>query len=493
MPSAAAQSDAADGCSVSRHPSQLVVTWGEANVDSNAVIGVSLDLDNNPPTRYFRLNQTNTEATPDGARNWSRVEYPKGLASFVGKVVLSIVNDDGSMQLVQTCGLSTPVDTQSPACTWTYNAGTYQVRLPDPVPGSSYTSQIRFGADNVWETFVFELSSDRTPPAEVRIVRWAFTGKFGLYVEYLPTVCTPGEADPDPDPDPDPEPDPEPEPDPVGCSVVGVAGGVAASWPAVPGAVTYVWGLEVAGASTRYNRVNATSTTIPVPAGTQARVRVSGVFANGSYSGAVDCGVAAAGDADPSGPTDPDPNPDPVGCSVSPRPDGIRITWGDGAEAFSSRAVIGVSFDVSTRPNTRYFRLNEENSLGATPDGKAIWSQLSLEFGYSTYIDRVVLSERDADGRLEPVQTCEVAQPQGQTRGCTFTYIDGTYLVRPDRFGGASFSAQARVPGGEWLPYGLEFESADPSLEVRMIDWVFSSKFALFGQSVPTVCTAAGA
>ena len=67
--------------------------------------------------------------------------------------------------------------------------------------------------------------------------------------------------------------------------------GVSASWAPIEGAVEYVYALRYDGAL-RYDRVPGTSATIAVTPGLDVNLDVSAVFADGSFSAAVDCGTA---------------------------------------------------------------------------------------------------------------------------------------------------------------------------------------------------------
>ena len=76
-----------------------------------------------------------------------------------------------------------------------------------------------------------------------------------------------------------------------GCNVAAEATGVSATWHPVDGAVEYVYALRYSGAL-RYDRVGNASTVIAVPPNMDVSLAVSAVFADGTYSPAVDCGTA---------------------------------------------------------------------------------------------------------------------------------------------------------------------------------------------------------
>ena len=140
-----------------------------------------------------------------------------------------------------------------------------------------------------------------------------FVGAFLTNIGYTPAVdCGTATGTPG-----------EPEPQPT-CTVQSAPGGVRASWSAIDGAVTYAWRLEIEGRPNRYNRAEGLTTVVPVPTGLRAAVFVSAVLADGSYTPAINCGIATGG------PGIPDNSPT---CSVESGTDGVRASWTAVADA----------------------------------------------------------------------------------------------------------------------------------------------------------------
>lgn len=82
------------------------------------------------------------------------------------------------------------------------------------------------------------------------------------------------------------------------CSVASADGGVQATWSAIAGAVRYVYryNLSTAPGVNRYNQATGLGDLIKADQGVAVTVFVSGQRANGSYTGAIPCGTATAGD-----------------------------------------------------------------------------------------------------------------------------------------------------------------------------------------------------
>ncbi len=73
-------------------------------------------------------------------------------------------------------------------------------------------------------------------------------------------------------------------------------GGFFVSYPEVPGATEYVWALQVNGGSIAFDRVRADVRTIAfeIGSGATGNVRVSAVFADGSFSDNIQCASVEA-------------------------------------------------------------------------------------------------------------------------------------------------------------------------------------------------------
>lgn len=79
------------------------------------------------------------------------------------------------------------------------------------------------------------------------------------------------------------------------CSITSTSSGVYVQWSSVPSAVTYVYAISLNGGPTGYDRINSLEKSFSLAPGTQAKVRVSGVYGNETYSHSAECGTATAG------------------------------------------------------------------------------------------------------------------------------------------------------------------------------------------------------
>lgn len=200
------------------------------------------------------------------------------------------------------------------------------------------------------------------------------------------------------------------------CSLESAAGGVRASWDAIAGAETYVWRLEVAQQSNRYGRNSGTSAIVPVATGVTAKVFVSAVLSDGSYTPAVACGSATGGgEAPDNSPT----------CKATSADGGVRATWSTvpGADRYVYRYILSSNPNVARYASTPGSRLTD---VVSAPAG----TQVS-----------VWVSGQRADGTYTGAVPCGSATAGGTAPGanCTFQWFPRSDVT-------ASFSWNA-VPG----------------------------------------------
>ncbi len=171
------------------------------------------------------------------------------------------------------------------------------------------------------------------------------------------TASTSGTATPPPTQPPSTQPPstqpPAPQPQPAEqgtatCSITSTSTGVSVRWSTVPQAVTYVYAIRVDNGPAAYDRVNGLQTAFRLAPGATAQVRVSGVYANETYSAAAECGTATAGGSDGG----QEPASTAAGsCNAVELQGGISLQWAP---------VAGSDFYVYS-VDDRFYRTNDTN------------------------------------------------------------------------------------------------------------------------------------
>lgn len=183
------------------------------------------------------------------------------------------------------------------------------------------------------------------------------------------------------------------------CSITDADGGIKLEWSAIDEAEQYVFRVDIDGRAPRYKRVDDTTAFIPLNEGLVAKVRVSAVFANGSYSPSTDCGSGQANDG--TGPVDPT-------CSVEGVPDGIKAAW----TAVPGAVQYVYRLKVEGQPN-RYNRVDDTTTVIKLPAGTTGNVAVSAVLASGRYVRAVDCGEATPSGDNIEVGSCRVVGVPG--------------------------------------------------------------------------------
>ena len=115
------------------------------------------------------------------------------------------------------------------------------------------------------------------------------------------------------------------------CTLANEPGGIRTTWPPITGAQQYVYRLEIPGQPNQYNRVPNTTTLIPAPPNVTATIALSAIYADGSYSPAIQCGSITTSGTTPPDPTTTTtttpPEPGVFNCAARPGQWKAELRW----------------------------------------------------------------------------------------------------------------------------------------------------------------------